>query len=223
MARILRPQGACAARALVAGWLLLMSITGCAHLGQSPSQPSTRGPASGPPETGEPKSSAARADTASGAAPKSEDENSSAAAKARSGHGATPEAAKPPSAAKGTSTKANSATGNSATGKGQSRAAAPPTLALSEIEQRLRDTHAIGVFTKLSLKNQIDDLLGQLRAYHLKQTGASLPQLRRRYDVLLQRVIDSLQSGDASLASDISSSREAIWTMLTDPTTISKL
>jgi hypothetical protein len=167
-------------RSLVGGWLLLMSILGCAHLGKPPSQTSATG---------------------------------SASSKTRSVHGAAAEGAKVPSAAKG----------NTPTRKGQSRAAAPSTLGLSELEQRLRDTRAIGVFTKLSLKNQIDDLLGQLRAYHLRQTGASLPQLRQRYDVLVQKVIDSLQSGDASLARDISSSREAIWTALTDPTTMSKI
>lgn len=223
MARISVPQRPCAVRALAAGWLLLMSITGCAHLSQSPA-PSTTSPASRPPGTADvPKSSASREDAAAAAASKSEPENSSVAGNARSAHGATPEGAKPPSAPKANSATGKSATGNSAAGKTQSRTAAPPTLALSEIEQRLRDTHAIGVFTKLSLKNQIDDLLGQMRAYHLKQTSASLPELRQRYDALLQRVIDLLRGGDASLARDISSSREAIWTLLTDPATISKL
>jgi hypothetical protein len=200
-----------------------MSIAGCAHLSQSP-PPAATGPASKPPETGEvPKISAPREDAAAAAASKSEPESSSGAGKARGGQGATPEGAKPPSAPKANSARGNSATGNSTTGKAQSRTPPPPTLALNEIEQRLRDTHAIGVFTKLSLKNQIDDLLGQMRAYHLKQTGASLPELRQRYDVLLQRVIDLLRGGDAPLARDIASSREAIWTLLTDPTTISKL
>lgn len=133
--------------------------------------------------------------------------------KPRSGSGGTAAGTKTPAPVKG----------DSVTDKGHPRAAAPQTLALSEIEQRLRDTHAIGVFTKLSLKNQIDDLLGQLRAYRLKQTSASLPQLRQRYDTLLQKVIGLLQSGDALLAKDISSSREAIWSVLIDPTTISKL
>ena len=155
-----------------------------------------------------PKGSAAREDAAALPSSKNEPDNSSVA-KPRSSSGGTTEAMKRPPPVKG----------GSVTDKGQSRAAAngPPTLGLSEIEQRLRDTHAIGVFTKLSLKNQIDDLLGQLRAYHLKQTGASLPQLRQRYDVLLQKVVGLLQSGDATLAKDISSSREAIWSLLTDP------
>jgi hypothetical protein len=36
-------------------------------------------------------------------------------------------------------------------------------------------------------------------------------------------VIGLLQSGDAPLAKDISSSREAIWSLLTNSTTISQL
>src|SRR5262249_7854586 len=40
---------------------------------------------------------------------------------------------------------------------------AAATLDLRSLEQRLRDTTAIGVFTKLSLKNQVDDLLREFR------------------------------------------------------------
>lgn len=39
---------------------------------------------------------------------------------------------------------------------------AATTLDLSSLEQRLRDTTAIGVFTKLSLKNQVDDLVAEV-------------------------------------------------------------
>lgn len=91
------------------------------------------------------------------------------------------------------------------------------------MEQRLRDTHAIGVFTKLSLKNQIDDLLDQFRAYHRKESGTSLDELRDRYETLLHKVVDLLQSGDAPLAQTIWSSREAIWSVLTDPAKLSQL
>jgi hypothetical protein len=247
--RISWPRGSSAARSLVAGLVLLMSITGCAHLGKSPPSASTTGSTSRPPETADaPKGSAAREDAAAlpsatsdtshpavngstqtGSAPatgakhdqspsagasKNEADNTPVAA-ARSSTGGTAVGTKPPSPAKGGSASDKEPPG--AAGNG------PPTLGLTEIEQRLRDTHAIGVFTKLSLKNQIDDLLGQLRAYHLKQTNVSLPQLRQRYDVLLQKVIGLLQNGDAPLAKDISSSREAIWSLLTNSTTISRL
>src|SRR5258706_4640484 len=38
-------------------------------------------------------------------------------------------------------------------------AAKAPTLDLKSLEQRLKDTHAIAVMTKLALKNQVDDLV----------------------------------------------------------------
>jgi hypothetical protein len=73
------------------------------------------------------------------------------------------------------------------------------------------------VFTKLSLKNQVDDLLNEFKAFHRKQAKATLAQLRQHYDLLLLKVLSLLQDGDPPLASAISSSREAIWGILTDP------
>jgi hypothetical protein len=98
-----------------------------------------------------------------------------------------------------------------------------PTLNFASLEQRLRDTHSIGVFTKLSLKNQVDDLLNQFRAFYRGQSKASLDELRQRYDLLLLKVLTLLQDGDPSLAAAISSSREAIWGILTDPAEFAKI
>ena len=98
-----------------------------------------------------------------------------------------------------------------------SKAATPPPLDLKGLEQRLRDTGAIGLFTKLSLKNQVDDLLAQFKAFHQGQSGVTVGQLRQKYELLLMKVITLLQEGDPALASAISSSREAIWNVLTDP------
>jgi len=100
---------------------------------------------------------------------------------------------------------------------------ATPALDLASLEQRLRDTHAIGVFTKLSLKNQVDDLVMAFRAFHNKQAGKTLAQLRQQYEGLLLKVLSLLQDGDPSLASAISASREAIWGILTDPQKFSKI
>jgi hypothetical protein len=96
-------------------------------------------------------------------------------------------------------------------------AAAAPTLDLKGLEQRLRDTGAIGLFTKLSLKNQVDDLLAQFKMFHQGQSRNTLEQLRQKYEVLLMKVVTLLQDGDPALASAILSSREAIWGILTDP------
>ena len=103
--------------------------------------------------------------------------------------------------------------------------AAPPSttapqaqsLDLVTLEQRLKDTRAIGLFTKLSLKNQVDDLLNQLKAFHAGKVPPSLRELHQRYDLVLLKVLSLLQDGDPPLASSISSSREAIWGILSDP------
>jgi hypothetical protein len=70
--------------------------------------------------------------------------------------------------------------------------------------------------TKLSLKNQIDDLLGEFKSFH-QGRGPALSKLRERYDLLLMKVLSLLQKDDAALARDVSASREAIWTILVDP------
>lgn len=94
---------------------------------------------------------------------------------------------------------------------------ATPTLDLTSLGQRLRDTRAIGLFTKLSIKNQVDDLLDEFRAHYRGQTGTPLTTLRQRYDLLLMKVLTLLQDGDPPLASTINLSREAIWGILNDP------
>jgi hypothetical protein len=94
-------------------------------------------------------------------------------------------------------------------------AAAP--LDLASLETRLRETKAIGVFTKISLKNQVDDLLDQFRAYYKRQASVTLADLRRPYELLLLKVLSLLQDSDPPLARDIVASREAIWGILSDP------
>jgi hypothetical protein len=100
--------------------------------------------------------------------------------------------------------------------------ATPPTLDLASLETRLRATKAIGVFTKLSLKNKVSDLFDQFKAFH--HGGAPpLTTLRQEYDLLLLKLLSLLQDDDASLASAISASRESIWAMLADPAKFTKL
>jgi hypothetical protein len=119
----------------------------------------------------------------------------------------------------------------SSTGKGSSASArspsaspsSPPTLNLADLEQRLRDTHAIGVFTKLSLKNQVDDLLNAFRELYRGPSKSPPAELRQRYDALLLKVLGLLQSGDPPLAAAIAASREAIWSLLADPVKFEKI
>jgi hypothetical protein len=101
--------------------------------------------------------------------------------------------------------------------------AASPTLDLASLEQRLRDTKAIGVFTKLSLKNQVDDLLADFRTLYKKSKPPPGPAFRQRYDLLLLKVLTLLQDADPPLAAAITSSKEAIWSILADPDKLAKI
>ncbi len=96
------------------------------------------------------------------------------------------------------------------------QSAVPPALDLDQLNARLRETDALGVFTKLSLKNQIDDLLAEFGRFHKKGRGR-LEKLRWRYDSLVLKIISLVQDEEPRLASDIGRSRESIWVLLADP------
>jgi hypothetical protein len=98
----------------------------------------------------------------------------------------------------------------------------PPALDLAALEKRLRATKAIGIFTKLSLKNQVDDLLARFRTFH-QGAPVAVTKLREEYDLLLLKVLSVLQDGDPELARAISASREAIWDLLVDPVKFKKV
>ena len=92
-----------------------------------------------------------------------------------------------------------------------------PPLDLTALETRLKETKAIGVFTKITLKNQVDDLLDQFRAYYQGRIKTTLAELRQPYESLILKVLALLQDDDPELARAIVASREAIWGILADP------
>ena len=87
----------------------------------------------------------------------------------------------------------------------------------SALEKQLKDTQAIGVLAKIALRNQVDDLVSQFRAFYQGKLKTTLAELRRPYDLLILKVILLLQDNDPSLAAAIVASREAIWGILADP------
>ncbi|HXC50185.1 MAG TPA: hypothetical protein VN634_04820 [Candidatus Limnocylindrales bacterium] len=95
--------------------------------------------------------------------------------------------------------------------------AASAPLDLDALKTQLKETKAIGVFTKLALKNQVDDLMEKFREHHAGKTTPSITELRRSYDLLMMKVLSLLQDHDQKLASEIVSSRERIWGLLADP------
>jgi hypothetical protein len=216
-------------RTVGVGLLLVVALTACAHFKGSPS-PAAEAPARSAPDvraSSDGQTAVAAPDTLPATPPATE----SPAAGSPATGGPPAVASPPPSPAPSTAKPAQPKTAGNANPKHGTPAAAqkaaavaqpvakppaPPALDLAGLEQRLKDTHAIGLFTKLSLKNQVDDLLGAFRSFHGGQTQPPLAELRQRYDLLLLKVLTLLQDGDPPLASAISASREAIWGLLAD-------
>ena len=172
----------------------------------APEPPSQSTSVQSPPAAQSPSTTQAPSAAPAAAAPKSKPQVQPAAPARPSTAAATP-----------------AAVGPAATPKPAAASPTAPTLDLTSLEQRLRDTKAIGVFTKLSLKNQVDDLLGDFRALYKKAKPPPGPEFRQRYDLLLLKVLTLLQDGDPPLAAAISSSKEAIWGILCDPDKLSKI
>jgi len=95
--------------------------------------------------------------------------------------------------------------------------AAAVTLDLVALEERLKATKAIGIFSKIALKNQVDDLMKQFRDHYDGKNSITMTELRRSYDLLMMKVLSLVQNHDQTLASAIASSRAAIWDLLADP------
>ena len=81
---------------------------------------------------------------------------------------------------------------------------------------KLKESKAIGVMTKLSLKNQVDDLVAQFRAFHDGRRPPTLPELRQPFELLLMKVLSLVQDHDPGLAKALHDSRDYIWNVLAD-------
>lgn len=99
----------------------------------------------------------------------------------------------------------------------KSPSAAEPSLDVATLKERLRDSRAIGFFTKLELQNQVNDLLQRFRERYSDGKKADVADLRQPFDLLLLKVLALLQDSDPSLAQTIAKSRDAIWNILADP------
>ena len=93
----------------------------------------------------------------------------------------------------------------------------PVTLDLVALEKELKSTKAIGLFSKIALKNQVDDLMKNFRQHYKGKIPPTMTELRSSYDLLMMKVLSMVQDEDKKLASDIVASRAAIWDLLSDP------
>ena len=87
---------------------------------------------------------------------------------------------------------------------------------LDALVDRVSHSKALGFFTKLSLKQDVDQLLSSFRAHHDGSENDSIEQLRERYDVMVQKLVILLQEKDQELVQTIHDGRENLWAMLSD-------
>jgi hypothetical protein len=88
---------------------------------------------------------------------------------------------------------------------------------LVALEKQLKSTKAIGIFSKIALKNQVDDLMKKFRDHYQGKSSTTMAELRQSYDLLMMKVLSMVQNTDKTLAAAIVSSRAAIWDLLADP------
>ena len=99
----------------------------------------------------------------------------------------------------------------------------PKQYDINALAARLRETSAIGFFTKLALKNQIDDLMDRFRRFHAREEETPLERLRDQFNLLFMKVITLLQDGDPALGQEIAKGREILWGKLADPGEFARL
>ena len=206
-----------------AGLLFIALAAGCSGTHHAP-QVETPKPAAAqvsPAPAGPPQAPVAKSEPVPAVAAQSAPKQESPAVEPAAPSAAPPTA---PIAAKPAAQAATPSEKTAATAAPKKEAATPPApkpaaapLDLTTLEKRLKETNAIGVFTKLTLKNQVDALLEQFRGYYQGRVKTTLVQLRQPYDQLLLKVLSLLQDADPPLAHDIAVSREAIWGILSDP------
>lgn len=97
------------------------------------------------------------------------------------------------------------------------------TYDVKALVARLRDSSAIGFFTKLALKNQIDDLMDRFRRFHALEEETPLETLRDQFNLLFMKVVTLVQDRDPALGQEIARGREILWGKLADPREFARL
>lgn len=100
---------------------------------------------------------------------------------------------------------------------------AEATLDLDNLGTRLRQTKAIGLFTKLELKSQVEDLLDEMEEYHESKSSLDLEQLEEHFNLLVMKLLLLLQDDDPQLHKEIARSRPVLWSTLADPNQFSSM
>ena len=83
-----------------------------------------------------------------------------------------------------------------------------PAFSIDTLIERLKSTKAIGLFTKLALKDDVEDLMENIRKADPK---SDLSKSRSEFDGLVLKTLTLLDDKDPTLAEDIYVARDQIW------------
>jgi len=88
---------------------------------------------------------------------------------------------------------------------------------INDLYDHLSQTKSIGIFTKLSIKNNTTRLNNSFAAYHQGERPPNIKELRERYDLMVQEMMVLVQGKDPELARKIHETRLLLWSYLSDP------
>ncbi len=100
---------------------------------------------------------------------------------------------------------------------GERQYARAQTLDLDALEDRLRETDAIGLASKLTLKVRLDSLIDDFRELHRGRGDDSLMSLKGRFNSLIDETLAQLRDDDPALYGTLIGSRAGLWATMTDP------
>jgi len=98
--------------------------------------------------------------------------------------------------------------------KKESTQAKVASVDFKTLKKRLKNTDAIGFFTKLAIRNDIVDLMDKIKQYRKRSIlKANMKKIRSSFDGLLLKIIALLEK-DPNLSRDLYVGRESIWESL---------
>lgn len=85
---------------------------------------------------------------------------------------------------------------------------------METLTSRLKETKAIGFFTKLAIRNDVSDLMDDVKRYRKKSMLATkMKEIRESFEGLLMKIV-ALLDDDPELSRDLYVGRESIWKSL---------
>ncbi|MDH3466788.1 MAG: hypothetical protein OES26_12945 [Gammaproteobacteria bacterium] len=76
---------------------------------------------------------------------------------------------------------------------------------------RLKETDALGVFTKLALKGDVEDIIEMAHEYQSLAALTELQLVRDQFDGLVLKTVTLLNDKDPDLAADMYQARDLVW------------